>query len=173
MYQDIIGYSTNLGADYDSDDRFYDACSGNGTLAFAQSVCTGSDPNSIDARFGLYINNLANVAALNSKVSFYNQTQYFSYDADLGNLLPYYLQMRQNNPKSRVLIYSGLSDVNTCPFSFAMPCLYKLAQMADLKLTKKWDTYTRDGKTFGNWQQNEWLTYATIRGAGHEVPLVR
>lgn len=161
----------DLGADFNPDNRYGDACTGNASLAFASSICPKGDPDSLDARVGLYLNNPKNVAALNSKVKFYEQASYFSYDADLGNLLPYYAQIRANKPSATILIYSGDGDVNTCPFTFTMPCLQAYIKSQSLKRTADWQTWGKNGVTFGRWEQHEYLTYATLRGAGHEVPM--
>lgn len=67
----------------------------------------------------------------------------------------------------RILIYSGDTDVATCPFAYAQLCLSELNR----PLVAQWTPWTMDGQTTGYTEVYDGFTYATVKGAGHEAPL--
>ncbi len=65
-----------------------------------------------------------------------------------------------------VLIYSGDTDIATCPHAYAQLCLGELNR----KQLVQWAPWTVDNQTAGFVEVYDGYTYATVKGAGHEVP---
>jgi len=88
-------------------------------------------------------------------------------------LLKYYEHVLTVKPSVRILIYSGLSDVYTVPFSYTMPCVHQLVTLLNAKVTVPWKVWlSNKDHTAGHWKQwSNNVTYATVKGAGHEVPM--
>ena len=76
-----------LGNDFDPDCRYLDQCSGNGTMAFAQSICPSSTPDNIDIRTYNYLKQAHVARSLGAKIDFGAQEKYFDYTADALSLI--------------------------------------------------------------------------------------
>ena len=70
-------------------------------------------------------------------------------------------------PQLRILIYSGDTDIATCPHAYAQLCLSDLGR----PLVQQWRPWVMDQQTAGYVEVYDTYTYATVKGAGHEVPL--
>jgi len=159
--------STNayLGTDYDTDDQFQDACTSNATLQFlVDTGDTGLCGNNYQAIANAYFVRQDVALSVNAKLP--NVRANWAYAQDTSSMLPYYAPLVAQ--KKSILVYSGDLDVNTVPFAYTLPCLALLPNRG--LLTLPWTPWTVNGITVGRFQQYEAYSYATVRGAGHEVP---
>lgn len=83
------------------------------------------------------------------------------------NQMPLYERFFIEAPHLRVLIYSGDVDIATCPHPYAQLCLSTLKRPQ----SQAWAPWTMQGQTAGYSEVYDRYTYATVKGAGHEVPL--
>jgi serine carboxypeptidase-like clade 2 len=158
----IIDPATNQPS-LDPDDLYQDFCTNNGTLEFAKSINVGCDSDPSTA----YLNRKDVQAAI-----FANPTTWdgcsdkIAYTSNAGSMIPYYQKIFAQKPGIHVLVYSGDVDIMTVPHGLTQACL------AELQLTpnKEWTAWFVNGATAGYWEQFDNFTYATVKGAGHEVP---
>jgi len=80
---------------------------------------------------------------------------------------PHYESFFINKPSVKILVYSGDQDILTVPFAFTHPCIAKLSG----KIVAPWQPWFVNGATAGYVEVYDKYTYATVKGAGHEVPL--
>lgn len=168
-----VSNPSNLGADFDPDDAFTDWCTGNGTLSFATSVCEDNS-ESTWSKATAYLSQPAVATAFHAHIQFNSLSNKFNYTADAhGGMIKYYLHVLREKPSVHILIYSGLSDIYTVPFSYTMPCVHKLALRTQSRITVPWTLWHPNPHHHGgHWVQfSNNVTYATVRGAGHEVPM--
>jgi len=64
------------------------------------------------------------------------------------------------------MIYSGDVDIYTVPFGYTKACLSEL----DETVVSPWQPWFVNGATAGYVEEYEHITYATIKGGGHEAP---
>ena len=150
----------------DSDNLYTDFCTGNATLDFSQRA-----PNcvSVEDLRNKYLNRPDVQAAIGARPTTWVEcasSSYFKYATLWPDMLPYYLKFFSVAPQLRVLIYSGDVDIATCPHAYAQLCLSYLNQT----LLHRWKPWTVDGTTAGYVETYDTYTYATVKGAGHEVP---
>ncbi len=158
-----ITSSAYLGPDFDGDDLYKDACTGNGTLdLLANPAAPCADD--IGTLANTYYNDPAVVAAIHAQPA--PNPSNWAYDQNVGSMLPFYNELFAQ--KKRVLIYSGDVDIQTVPFAYTMPCLNRMTNRG--RQLQPWTPWTINGKTAGRFEVYERYTYATVRGAGHEVP---
>jgi len=69
-------------------------------------------------------------------------------------------------PGIAIMVYSGDVDIMTVPFAITQPCLAEMARPE----VAPWTPWFVNGWTAGYFQQFDTYTYATVKGAGHEVP---
>jgi hypothetical protein len=142
------------------------------------------------------------------------KTSSFNYTQDAFDMPRFYQHVLKKKPDVRILIYSGLNDIFTVPFSYTMPCVNELIRRTHAKVTVPWKLWHSNpmhhlgtlidlfyclfyvsfyvslyfwfylvfwfaclafvlilSHASGHWQQwSNNVTYATVRGAGHEVP---
>mmetsp|Transcript_16227 Transcript_16227/g.63276 ORF Transcript_16227/g.63276 Transcript_16227/m.63276 type:complete len:118 (+) Transcript_16227:155-508(+) len=86
-----------------------------------------------------------------------------------------------DNTNLRIMVYSGDVDINTVPHPNTQACLYQMNR----PVTQSWSRWTVPGPEMPVWSVNpankditagyvevyDRYTYATVRAAGHEVPL--
>lgn len=95
-------------------------------------------------------------------------------------MLDYYQKFFDTAPQLRIMVYSGDIDIKTCPHPNTQMCLANL----DRPTTRKWEKWTVEGPqmpsfadaaknniTAGFCEVHDTYTFATVRGAGHEVPM--
>jgi len=93
-------------------------------------------------------------------------TSKLEYSRNAGSMIPYYLDIFRLKPKLAVLVYSGDVDIMTVPFAITQPCLVDLQG----NKMRNWSPWFVNGATAGYWEVYDTYSYATIKGAGHEVP---
>eukprot|EP01126_Amoeba_proteus_P004269 TRINITY_DN11439_c0_g1_i7.p1 TRINITY_DN11439_c0_g1~~TRINITY_DN11439_c0_g1_i7.p1 ORF type:complete len:297 (-),score=45.89 TRINITY_DN11439_c0_g1_i7:119-904(-) len=166
-----VSQPSNLGPDFNPDDSFDDYCTGNRSLDLSTSICT-NDSSSTWSRMNSYLAQASTSTAFGSPVIYNSLQEYFNFTQDAIGMLKYYKYVLSRKPSVRILIYSGLSDIYTVPFSYTMPCIYQLVFQMGAKVTIPWKLWKVNVNHVGHWKQwSNHVTYATIRGAGHEVPL--
>lgn len=157
-----------LGLDFDPDNSFTDFCTGNGSLSLATSLCS-SNPQTIWATMSDYLSQTVVANALHADQPFNSMQSHFNFTQDAKNMLKYYSHVLKVKPSVHILVYSGLSDIYTVPFTYTMPCVYKLMIQEKASVKIPWRLWhTKDGNHhLGHWQQwSNGVTYATVRGAG-------
>jgi len=126
--------------------------------------CTNVDVGTITSN---YLNNKTVQKAIFAKEVQWNSCADLSYDPNAGPMLPYYEAFFELNPKLQIMIFSGDIDIATVPFPFTMTCLQELNR----PVTSDWGPWFVNGATVGYVETFDRYTYATVKGAGHEVPL--
>jgi len=152
-------------ASLDPDDLFQDFCTGNSTLAFSENLpgqCAVSDD-----LVEQYLNLPEVQSAIHAQPTQWHACNPLDYSANAGTMLPYYESIFQLKPSLRILVYSGDLDIGTCPFAFTMQCLDQLKRPR----VSNWGPWFVNGATTGYFHVFDRFTYATVKGAGHEVPL--
>jgi serine carboxypeptidase-like clade II len=90
-------------------------------------------------------------------------------------MMAYYEQFFQNDPPLSILIYSGDIDIATVPHAKTQVCLDGLGR----SVTQSWSRWTIPGPALPHRANNitagyvevfDGYTFATVKGAGHEVP---
>jgi len=162
---------SNLGIDFDPDDSFTDYCTGNSSLSLSTSICA-DDSGSTWNKLSNYLSQPVVTSALNAHLTWNSYSQYFNYTQDAVGMIKYYIHVLTVKPSVKILVYSGLSDIYTVPFSYTMPCIHQLSFLTNAKVKVPWTLWhSNKNHHAGHWQQwSNNVTYATVRGAGHEVP---
>jgi hypothetical protein len=122
-----------LGVDYNSDDLYSDYCTNNGTLDFATNSCA-DDSGTV---WNIMTNYLSqDIVSRNFHADYNFNANYNSFDftTDVSVMVPYYAKILAKMPSVKILVYSGLSDVGTVPFTASMPCLHQLSEMTRSKV---------------------------------------
>lgn len=162
----------------DGDDLYTNYCTGNGTLEFLDQV---PECESLDDKISYYFNLEEVQTALNAKPTLWTSCSLtLDYTMSGSNMLDYYNSFFESAPNLRILVYSGDVDIKTVPHPNTQMCLNALGR----PLQKKWTRWTVPGPalpefddpsendiTAGYVEVFDTYTYATVRGAGHEVPL--
>eukprot|EP01126_Amoeba_proteus_P046918 TRINITY_DN5325_c0_g1_i4.p1 TRINITY_DN5325_c0_g1~~TRINITY_DN5325_c0_g1_i4.p1 ORF type:complete len:446 (-),score=30.57 TRINITY_DN5325_c0_g1_i4:152-1489(-) len=151
----------------DPDDLYQDFCEGNGTLAF-----TDYDPfkckQSLGRRTSAYLNRRDVKNALHARNRVWSScSDEINYSSSGESMVPYYLKFFNANPPVSVLIYNGDVDIATVPFAYNQPCLAQFNRQNQ----KVWAPWFVNGATAGYVEYFDSYTFATVKGAGHEVPL--
>jgi len=161
-----LAVTNNTQPSFDPDDLYQDFCLGNGTLQFSlQDSWPSCVP--IGKLLTEYLNQpevqtIIGAVHLNWTIC----SSVLQYNVSGVSMNPYYLNIFQQKPSINVLVYSGDVDILTVPFAFTKVCLNELNQT---RLTN-WGPWFVNGATSGYWERFDHYTYATIKGAGHEVP---
>jgi len=151
----------------DPDDLYQDFCAGNGTLEF-----TDYDPFNCKLPLGnrtlAYLNQPAVQRAIHARSTSWTPcTTNINYTASGASMVPYYREFFAASPPFAVLVYSGDVDIATVPFAMNQPCLAMLSRPT----VQVWAPWFVHGATAGYVEYFDKYTFATIKGAGHEVPL--
>jgi hypothetical protein len=106
--------------------------------------------------------------AFHATINWNSRSHYFNYTADARGMIKYYNHVLIRKPSVKILVYSGLSDVYTVPFTYTMPCIHQLAKLTSSSVKVSWKLWHPPTKVHhgGHWQQ--WtnnVTYATVRAA--------
>jgi len=134
-----------LGVDFNPDASFDDFCTGNTTLSFGLSECKDASASTWNI-WNEYLTLPEVTKALHADITFNAKINSFNYTADAqGKELDAYLHVLKKKPSVKILIYSGLSDIYTVPFSYSMPCVHKLAIRANAKVTHPWTLWHPNG----------------------------
>jgi len=114
-----------------------------------------------------YLNQPAVQAAIHVRRTYWMPVGNISYSAfDMRrDIVPYYEKFFKVAPTWRILVYSGDTDS-------AVPFLSTQRWIDCLELPQKspYSYWHYDGEIAGTVHALRWLTYVTIRGAGHMVP---
>jgi carboxypeptidase C (cathepsin A) len=175
-------------AAYDPDHKYQSFCTGNATLGFSQMPNEFSTSDNGDSKCKslgwlqqAYLNRDDVMAALHVDknkllggqwVECTESTQWKYEHSDKNILTSFYHPLFANDPKFRVLIYSGPEDIATVPHADSQQCLHELvgAMPKTFKRTQNWGPWRADGILLGysvSWGR---LSFATVKGAGHMVP---
>jgi len=151
----------------DPDDLYQDFCTGNGTLRFAENLYGQCNP--LGDRLTTYLNRADVQTAIHAVAAVWDVcNDNLNYTSSGDSLIPYYLKFFQEKPDLNILIYSGDVDVMTVPFAFTKACVHDLQKLKTV--TNAWQPWFVNGATAGYVEVYETVTYATIKGAGHEAP---
>jgi len=149
----------------DPDDLYQDFCIGNGTLQFALESPANCNPTGNQLQ--TYLNRADVQAAINANPTDWTVcSNTLNYQASGASMIPYYEAFMKNKPSIKVLVYSGDVDTATVPFVFTQQCVSELPGA----VTTTWGPWYVNGWTAGYVVEYETFTYATVKGAGHEVP---
>eukprot|EP00276_Gloeochaete_wittrockiana_P015291 CAMPEP_0184350174 /NCGR_PEP_ID=MMETSP1089-20130417/37522_1 /TAXON_ID=38269 ORGANISM="Gloeochaete wittrockiana, Strain SAG46.84" /NCGR_SAMPLE_ID=MMETSP1089 /ASSEMBLY_ACC=CAM_ASM_000445 /LENGTH=470 /DNA_ID=CAMNT_0026682763 /DNA_START=35 /DNA_END=1447 /DNA_ORIENTATION=+ len=170
----------------DKDDLYTNWCVGNGTLDAMESV-----PNcySLGQRTEHYLNNPLVQQAINAfpqPKKWYFCTPHLpgllSYNMSGMDILPFYTKFFNVAPHLRIMIYSGDADIADVPHAKTQLCLSYLNRT----MIEPWRRWTVQGHkipafipqsqeksqvTAGYVEVYDSYTYATVKGAGHMVPM--
>eukprot|EP01090_Pellita_catalonica_P004442 TRINITY_DN14270_c0_g1_i1.p1 TRINITY_DN14270_c0_g1~~TRINITY_DN14270_c0_g1_i1.p1 ORF type:complete len:410 (-),score=41.51 TRINITY_DN14270_c0_g1_i1:35-1264(-) len=154
--------------DFDPDDLFYNFCTGNGTLDVMESLPGCTTP---EMHITTWYNRKDLKAAIHAKadITWTGCTNKINYVTTNPDILNYLTVIFKEKPQLHVLYYSGDVDIATVPFAFTQECLFQLNR----PVTKPWTSWYLPGTTSlaGYYEATDKYTYATVKGAGHEVPL--
>jgi len=152
----------------DPDDIFQDFCTGNGTLAFADTPnAQGTCAEELGNVLNTYLNRADVQTALHAKTVTWAQCSQLDYDISGKSMIPLYESFFLNKPGFKILVYSGDLDILTVPFAYTQPCIWRLSG----KPVSAWQPWFVNGATAGYVETFDKYTYATIKGGGHETPL--
>jgi len=151
----------------DPDDIFQDFCTGNGTLDF---VDTPFPDAACDLEIGLmlqeYLNREDVQTALGVRPTKWQSCSNLQYNSNVGSLIPFYQDIIQKKPGISILVYSGDLDILTVPFAFTQPCIPIIGGTPQTL----WQPWFVNGATAGYYEEYQYISYATVKGAGHETP---
>jgi len=151
----------------DPDDLFQDFCTGNGTLDFVNTP-TPDNPciNEIGNLVSEYLNRPDVQKSLGVKSTNWQVCANLDYSFTAGSMIPNYQDIIKKKPDVKLLVYSGDLDIMTVPFAFTQPCILKFSGNAKTL----WQPWFVNGATAGYYESFEFVTYATVKGGGHETP---
>lgn len=154
---------------FDPDDLYTDECTGNSSLEVSPNTPSCSQ---FQQRRNVYLNRADVQAAIHARLGTYwvsctNSSSPLVYVTDWPNMLPAYVTINQLAPQARILIYSGDVDIATCPLVYTQLCIAEMNRA----VVGDWRPWRIDGATAGYTQDFTGLTLATVKGAGHEVPM--
>eukprot|EP00475_Leptophrys_vorax_P004183 TRINITY_DN124_c0_g1_i1.p1 TRINITY_DN124_c0_g1~~TRINITY_DN124_c0_g1_i1.p1 ORF type:complete len:512 (-),score=122.40 TRINITY_DN124_c0_g1_i1:69-1418(-) len=156
--------------DLDPDNLYQDFCLGNGTLDQAHVLNEQCEPTGDLTT--LYFNRQDVQKALHAKVGTTwsvctSNINYNSNYADQG-LIPFLKNIFKLKPSLHILYYSGDVDIATVPLQITQACM---AQLCDVVTPlKTWRPWRVNGWHAGYVENFDRYTFATVKGAGHEVP---
>jgi len=150
----------------DPDDIFQDFCTGNGTLEFVSTPTPDGPCDAIGDLVEDYLNRKDVQIALGVRPTHWTQCSNLDYNANAGSMIPYYQDILKRKPDVSLLIYSGDLDILTIPFAYTQPCIPQIGGT----LQTLWQPWFVNGATAGYYEEYEYVTYATVKGAGHEAP---
>eukprot|EP01128_Nolandella_sp_AFSM9_P002197 TRINITY_DN12581_c0_g1_i1.p1 TRINITY_DN12581_c0_g1~~TRINITY_DN12581_c0_g1_i1.p1 ORF type:complete len:442 (-),score=83.34 TRINITY_DN12581_c0_g1_i1:52-1377(-) len=149
----------------DPDNLYTNVCTGNATLDISDSVphCETLQ----DKRTAYYNRPDVQEAIFAHPAKWEGCTDILNYTTTFPTTMPIYEYFFEKHPSLRILIYSGDVDIATVPHIMTQVCIAHLpiTQVGD------WRSYHVDGIVGGWVQDYDRLTYATVKGAGHEVPM--
>jgi len=155
-------------ASLDPDDLYQDFCTGNGTLEFTDDIAKTCPDTNGGSLLEKYLNREDVKQAIGA-----NRFRHWSvcshdivYVRSGASMVPYYEKFFVQKPGLAILVYSGDVDIMTVPFAITQPCLAELDRTA----FSTWGPWYVNGWTAGYFQKFDTYTYATVKGAGHEVP---
>eukprot|EP01124_Arcella_intermedia_P027025 TRINITY_DN5208_c0_g1_i1.p1 TRINITY_DN5208_c0_g1~~TRINITY_DN5208_c0_g1_i1.p1 ORF type:complete len:478 (+),score=88.37 TRINITY_DN5208_c0_g1_i1:19-1452(+) len=152
----------------DPDAIFQNFCTGNASLAFAESPNSSGHCPSLESLIVRYLNRADVQRALNVRsVAWSECSSMLNYTIAGNSMVPLYEGFFTNKPSFQILVYSGDQDILTVPFAFTQPCIAQLSG----KLVSDWQPWFVHGATAGYVEVYDKYTYATVKGAGHEAPL--
>jgi len=154
--------------DVDTDDLYQDFCTGNGTLDTTLSADAQCNPLGVLTQN--YLNRADVQDALHAKAGTKWEvcTDALNYDSDLANagMIPFLQKINKLDAPLSILYYSGDVDIATVPTQVTQACLAELK----MKVTSQWKPWRINGWHAGYTETYERYTFATVKGAGHEVP---
>ena len=89
-----------------------------------------------------------------------------NYTTDYPSMIPYYDSIFSLSTSLRILLYSGDTDIGTCPHMYTQLCMKDLKR----KLLVPWHPWEVRGHIAGYSQVYDGYSFVTVKGAGHEAP---
>jgi serine carboxypeptidase-like clade 2 len=149
----------------DPDDLYQDFCTGNGTLDFTTGILDTCNPDG--NQLSTYLNRADVQSAINARSTSWSVcADNLNYSTSGASMIPFYEAFINNKPSLKVLVYSGDVDTATVPFVYTQQCVSELPG----GVTTGWQPWYVNEWTAGYVEVHEKFTYATVKGAGHEVP---
>jgi len=149
----------------DPDDLYQDFCIGNGTLQFSLEQPEGCQPTG--NQLSDYLNRQDVQTAINANATSWSVcSSTLNYSTSGESMIPFYDAFLNSKPSLKVLVYSGDVDTATVPFPYTQQCVNEIPG----SVTSTWQPWYVNGWTAGYVEVREKFTYATVKGAGHEVP---
>eukprot|EP00042_Codosiga_hollandica_P043514 m.412847 g.412847 ORF g.412847 m.412847 type:complete len:454 (+) comp56570_c0_seq3:85-1446(+) len=170
--------NTVIGPNFDPDNLYTDLTAGNASLGVGPNVAPGFSVwdlrnywlNLDEVQEALHVYNPVRPwAACCAEPGQTGAACNLNYTNNWTDMLPTYNFFFEEAPQLDILIYSGDTDIATCPHAYAQLCLAEL----DRTLVKQWAAWELPGfpnQTAGFVEVYDKYTYATVKGAGHEVP---
>jgi len=171
---DFLTSITALIGNFDPDNLYTNFFTGNASLGPGPAAGTP-----IQNLTNTYLNRADVQAAIHAQPAVWTQccaeegqsggSCLLNYTNTWSDMLPLYQQFFTDAPELQILIYSGDTDIATCPHAYAQLCLSELQR--PLAPGGLWRPWVVDQQTAGYVEVHDRYTYATVKGAGHEVPL--
>jgi len=164
---DLFDSINNIIGNYDPDNLYTDFCYGNATLE--GTVLQNPNCVTVDDKLDEYLNSADVQRAIHARIG---TTWSDCTDGPLNyttlwqDMTPYYKYIFSKSPSIRVLIYSGDVDIATVPHAVTQMCVANLGGA----LVQPWRPWIVNGAIAGYVEVYDRYTYATVKGAGHEVP---
>ena len=145
---------------------YFSYCVGNGTLDFDTAIV----PNcfTLDDQVSTYLNTPAVQTAIHANPTNWNECGGVAYSKTAGPIPNYLEQLFTIAPSMRILYYAGDCDIATVPFAETQRCLATMNR----PVTSTWRPYVVNSEVAGYVEEYDTYTWATIKGAGHEAPVI-
>jgi len=167
LYENITSV---IGA-FEGDELYYNFCTQNGSLNLLEQVpnCEGLADrtakylNRADVQEALFVKPQVWTACANPRLNYRMQGQ---------NMMEYYEKFFQQVPQWQIMIYSGDIDIATVPHAYTQLCVESLHRPV-VSSWRPWKvSLSESGQnvTAGYVEVYDRMTFATVKGAGHEVP---
>jgi hypothetical protein len=170
--------NTVIGPNFDPDNLYTDLTTGNASLGVGLELAVGQSIQDLrdywlnleEVQTALHVNTPVRPwAACCAEPGQSGSYCALNYTNNWTDMLPTYNFFFENAPQLQVLIYSGDTDIATCPHAYAQLCLAEL-QRPLINLWSAWSIPGAPNQTAGFVEVYDKYTYATVKGAGHEVP---
>jgi len=152
----------------DPDDLYQDFCTDNGTLEFA---INNEECNPVGDRVAAWLNRQDVQEALSARApvagNWSECTNYINYTIAGNSMIPHYEAVIAAKPSVAILIYSGDIDIATVPFGRTIACVEEIPRNYQMQ---EWQPWFVNRATAGYFEKYDTYTFATVKGAGHEVP---
>jgi len=151
----------------DPDCLYQDFCIGNGTLDFTVNQGYPNACAPVGDLMTAYLNRddvQRTIGAM--RTSWVECSNIINYTPSGDSMIPLYKDFFAQRDDLSIMIYSGDVDIYTVPFGYTKACLAEL----DETVVSTWQPWFVNGATAGYVEEYEHITYATVKGGGHETP---
>lgn len=163
----IFEEASNMIGQISGDDLYLNFCTGNGTLSTLEKTPNCVTPDDVITAWYNRAD-VKNAIHAKASITWSECTSNINYTMTNPDILDYLTVIFREKPSLNILYYSGDVDIATVPFAFTQECLYQLRR----PLVSQWKPWYLPGtnSVAGYVEAFDRFTYATIKGAGHEVP---